>query len=160
MHKYSCINVLRIGCSGMVMGKTEPMYNLHQPLNTFKCRKVIIHECPCINVLTLSTPALQSYVNCPDCVRLKFHFQKYFATMTDNCFTLYNQWKFKFFLQELARIHLQYLYNTNCPYLSNKLFHHQSTQENWTYLIIFWEIIQQIFHCNILESENLVPTKL
>ena len=42
------------------MGKTEPMENLdnwtngklHQPLCTFKCRKVIMCECPCINVLS------------------------------------------------------------------------------------------------------------
>ena len=35
--------------------KTEPMENLHQPLCAFKCRKVIIHECPHINVLSIET---------------------------------------------------------------------------------------------------------
>ena len=35
------------------MGKTEPTENLHQLLCTFKCRKVIMHECPWINVLSL-----------------------------------------------------------------------------------------------------------
>ena len=31
-----------------------------QPLCTFKCRKVITHECPCINVLSIGT---SSYLN-------------------------------------------------------------------------------------------------
>ena len=44
-----------LGCSDMVSGKTEPMENLHQSLCTFKCRKVITHECPCINVLSIET---------------------------------------------------------------------------------------------------------
>ena len=33
-------------------GETKPMENLHKPLCTFKCRKVIMHEYPCINVLS------------------------------------------------------------------------------------------------------------
>ena len=37
------------------MEKTEPIENLHQPLCTFKCRKDIMHECPCINVLSIET---------------------------------------------------------------------------------------------------------
>ena len=37
------------------MGKTEPLENLHQPLCTFKCSKVITHECPHINVLSIET---------------------------------------------------------------------------------------------------------
>ena len=40
--------------------KTEPMENLHQPLCTFKCRKVIMHGCPSINVLNIET---SSYLN-------------------------------------------------------------------------------------------------
>ena len=39
--------------------KTEPMENLHQSLCTFICRKVITHECPCINILSIET----SYLN-------------------------------------------------------------------------------------------------
>ena len=35
--------------------KTEPTENLHLQLCTFKCRKVIIHECPYINVLSIET---------------------------------------------------------------------------------------------------------
>ena len=37
------------------MGKTEPTENLHQPLCTFNCRKVIICECAHINVLGIET---------------------------------------------------------------------------------------------------------
>ena len=37
------------------MGETEPMENLHQPLCTFKCRKVIICECAHITVLSIET---------------------------------------------------------------------------------------------------------
>ena len=40
--------------------KTEPKENLHQPLCTFKCRKVIMPECPQINVLNVET---SSYSN-------------------------------------------------------------------------------------------------
>ena len=40
--------------------KTEPMENLHQPLCTFKCRKVIMRECPHINILSIGT---SSYLN-------------------------------------------------------------------------------------------------
>ena len=40
--------------------KTEPTENLHQPLCTFKCRKIITHECPHINVLSIET---SSYLN-------------------------------------------------------------------------------------------------
>ena len=36
----------------MVMGKTEPTEKLPQPLYTFKRRKVIMRECPFINVLS------------------------------------------------------------------------------------------------------------
>ena len=36
------------------------MENLPQPLYTFKCRKVITHEWPCINVLSVGT---SSYFN-------------------------------------------------------------------------------------------------
>ena len=35
--------------------KTEPTENLHQPLSTLKCRKVITHECSHINVLSIET---------------------------------------------------------------------------------------------------------
>ena len=35
--------------------KTEPTENLHQPLYTFKCRKVIRYECPHIKVLRIET---------------------------------------------------------------------------------------------------------
>ena len=40
--------------------KTEPTENLYQSLCTFKCREVITHECPCINVLSIET---SSYLN-------------------------------------------------------------------------------------------------
>ena len=112
--------------------------------------------------LTLSAPALQSYVNRPDHVRLKFHFSKstllpwltIVSARTTNenfrfsyknwrvhtkrpkivCFPLYKKKKETFYRQKVQcgeKIHLQYLYNTNFLYLSNELFHHQSTQENW-----------------------------
>ena len=35
--------------------KTKPTENLHQPWCTFKCRKVITHECAHINVLSIET---------------------------------------------------------------------------------------------------------
>ena len=31
------------------------MENLAQPLCIFKCRKVVMYECPCINVLSIET---------------------------------------------------------------------------------------------------------
>ena len=40
--------------------KTEPTENLHQSLCTFKCRNVIICECPHIYVLSIAT---LSYLN-------------------------------------------------------------------------------------------------
>ena len=36
------------------------MENLPQPLCTFKCRKVIMHECPRTNILSIGT---SSYLN-------------------------------------------------------------------------------------------------
>ena len=37
------------------MEKTEPTENLHQPVCTFKCRKLITHECEHINDLSIKT---------------------------------------------------------------------------------------------------------
>ena len=60
-------------------GKTEPMENLKnwtnrkvaQPLCTFKCRKIIMCECLCINVLSIETP---SYLNVETEPRTNFLF--------------------------------------------------------------------------------------
>ena len=49
--------------------KTEPMENLHQSLCTFKCRKVMVSECPCINVLSIET---LSYLNVETKPRMKW----------------------------------------------------------------------------------------
>ena len=40
--------------------KTEPMEILHRSLCTFRCRKVITCECPCINILSIE---ISSYLN-------------------------------------------------------------------------------------------------
>ena len=47
---WGCRKKYKDRCSGMVMGKLKPMENLYLPFCIFKCRKVIMHECPCINV--------------------------------------------------------------------------------------------------------------
>ena len=48
--------------------KTEPTENLHQPSHTLKCRKVITHKCPCINILSLGT---SSYLECWNWTKVK-----------------------------------------------------------------------------------------
>ena len=62
MHKCPHINVLTIAMHKCINvrtkpdvggGETETMENLLQPSHAFKCRKVIMHKCPCINVLRL-----------------------------------------------------------------------------------------------------------
>ena len=54
----SCINVSSIAtfvCYNQHSdGETEPMENLYWPLCTFKCIKVTMHECPCINILSIA----------------------------------------------------------------------------------------------------------
>ena len=49
--------------------KTEPTENLHQSLCTFKCKRVITYECPCINVLSIET---SSYLNVDTEPRMKW----------------------------------------------------------------------------------------
>ena len=49
--------------------KTESTENLQQPLYTFKCRKVIMWECPRINVLSIET---SSYLNVETERRMKW----------------------------------------------------------------------------------------
>ena len=79
------------------------------------------------------------------------------------CFSLYNK-KWKLFIDKKASVVKKFAYNTCTTLIFHiylmSYFIISQPKKIETCLIIFCEIIQRIFHCNMSESENLVPTKL
>ena len=56
-------------------GENEPMEYLHWPSCTFRCRKVIMHECPHINDLSIAK-LLKLNLGCSGIVTGKLNQQK------------------------------------------------------------------------------------
>ena len=54
----------------------------------------------------------------------------------------------------------KFTYNTMIIFRIYLITYFSQPKRIETYLVIFLEIIQRIFHCNFSESENLAPTKL